>query len=106
MLALQAAGHRGFAMPGVDMPAFRDQGEGRWRVAGIYNVRIHLEQVLRPVLEKHWRIGELDGLSDEAKQAREDVYAHLTRLERIATKLGEPLGPVVGDLSNDPVGVA
>ncbi len=95
----------GFAMPGVDMPAFRDKAKAMAR-AGIYNVRIHLEQVLRPVLEKHWRIGELDGLSDAAKQAREDVYAHLARLERIATKLGEPLGPVVGDLSSDPVGVA
>jgi acyl-[acyl-carrier-protein] desaturase len=94
----------GFAMPGADMPGFRDKAKAMAR-AGIYNVRIHLEQVLRPVLETHWKIGELDGLSDEAKQAREDVYAHLARLERIAHKLGEPLGPVTGDLSNDPVGI-
>ena len=92
----------GFAMPGADMPGFRDKAKAMAR-AGIYNVRIHLEQVLRPVLENHWRIGELQGLSDEAKQAREDIYAHLARLERIAVKLGEPLGPVTGDLTNDPV---
>ena len=92
----------GFAMPGADMPGFRDKAKAMAR-AGIYNVRIHLDQVLRPVLENHWKIGELDGLSDEAKQAREDVYAHLARLDRIATKLGEPLGPVTGDLSDDPI---
>jgi acyl-[acyl-carrier-protein] desaturase len=92
----------GFAMPGADMPGFRDKAKAMAR-AGIYNVRIHVEQVLRPVLENHWKIGELDGLSDEAKQAREDIYAHLARLDRIATKLGEPLGPVTGDLSDDPI---
>jgi acyl-[acyl-carrier-protein] desaturase len=92
----------GFAMPGADMPGFQDKAKAMAR-AGVYNLRIHLEQVLRPVIEKHWKIDEAEGLTDEAKQAREDVHAHLARLERIAAKLGEPLGPVTGDLSDDPV---
>ena len=95
----------GFAMPGADMPGFRDKAKAMAR-AGVYNIRIHLEQVLGPVLEKHWRIDEATGLSDEAKQAREDVHAHLARLERIAAKLGEPLGPVTQDVSSDPIGEA
>ena len=95
----------GFAMPGADMPGFHEKAKAMAR-AGVYNIRIHLEQVLRPVLEKHWRIDEATGLSDEAKQAREDVHAHLARLERIAARLGEPLGPVTQDVSSDPIGAA
>ncbi|MEX0984702.1 MAG: acyl-ACP desaturase [Actinomycetota bacterium] len=92
-----------FQMPGVDMPGFADKAKQMAR-AGVYNVRIHVEQVLRPILEKHWRLGEIEGLTDEAKQAREDIFHHLDRLERIATRLGESLGPVRVDISSDPVG--
>jgi len=82
----------GFAMPGADMPGFQDKAKAMAR-AGVYNLRIHLEQVLRPIMENHWRIGDAEGLTDEAKQAREDVYGHMDRLERVAAKLGDPLGP-------------
>jgi acyl-[acyl-carrier-protein] desaturase len=92
----------GFEMPGADMPDFHAKAKAMAR-AGIYNVRIHLEQVLRPVLEKHWRIADVDGLSDDAERARDEIFGHLARLERIATKLDEPIGPVVGDLSDDPL---
>jgi acyl-[acyl-carrier-protein] desaturase len=74
--------------------------------AGIYNLRIHLDQVLRPVLEKHWRLADIQGLTDEAKRKREEIYAHLDRLDRVAARLGENLGPVRGDLSDDPLGQA
>ena len=74
--------------------------------AGIYNLRIHLEQVLRPVLENHFRLAEIDGLTDVAKQAREEIFEYLDRLKRVAARLGEPLGPVKGDISSDPIGVA
>ncbi len=94
-----------FAMPGAAMPGFREKAKAMAQ-AGIYNLRIHVEQVLKPVLEKHWRLAELDGLSDEAKQAREDVYEHITRLERVIARQGEPMGPTQGDLSDDPLGVA
>jgi acyl-[acyl-carrier-protein] desaturase len=92
----------GFEMPGADMPGFRDKAKEMAR-AGVYNLRIHLEQVLRPILSTHLRLETVDGLSDEAKQAREDVFQHLDRLERIADRLGEALGPVRGDVSSDPV---
>ena len=41
-----------------------------------------------------------------AKRLREEVYAYVARLDRVATKLGEPLGPVRGDISSDPIGQA
>jgi len=91
-----------FSMPGADMPGFADKAKEMAR-AGVYNVRIHLDQVLRPILENHWRLAQVDGLTDEAKQAREDVFHHLDRLDRIATRLGESLGPVRADIASDPV---
>ena len=91
-----------FAMPGADMPGFSRKAKAMAR-AGVYNIRIHLEQVLRPTLEKHWRIAQVEGLSDEAERARDAVFDHLDRLERIARRLEEPLGPVVGDASDDPL---
>ena len=94
-----------FAMPGAGIPGFREKAKAMAQ-AGIYNLRIHLDQVLRPVLEKHWRLAEIEGLTEEAKQKREDIYTHLDRLDRVARKLGEPLGPVRGDLSDDPLGQA
>ena len=106
--AMVEAMHRqitNFAMPGAGIPGFREKAKAMAQ-AGIYNLRIHLDQVLRPVLDNHWRLAEIDGLSDEAKQKREDIYAHLERLDRVAARLGEPLGPVRGDLSNDPLGQA
>lgn len=72
--------------------------------AGIYNLHIHLEQVLKPVLDNHWRLGEIEGLSDEAKQARADIYEHIERLERIVARQGEPMGPAKDDPSDDPPG--
>jgi acyl-[acyl-carrier-protein] desaturase len=106
--AMVEAMHRqitNFAMPGAGIPGFREKAKAMAQ-AGIYNLRIHLDQVLRPVLDNHWRLADIQGLSDEAKAKREDIYAHLERLDRVAARLGEPLGPVRGDLSNDPLGQA
>ncbi len=82
----------GFQMPGVGMAGFSDKARAMARV-GIYNLGIHLEQVLKPILLTHWKITEITGLSDEAASARDDVIAHLARLERVAGKLGEPPRP-------------
>jgi acyl-[acyl-carrier-protein] desaturase len=94
-----------FAMPGAGIPGFRQKAKAMAN-AGIYNLRIHLEQVLRPVLENHFRLAQIDGLSDAAKQARDEIFEHLDRLKRVADRLNEPLGPVKGDISSDPIGVA
>ena len=92
MLALRRQ-VKGFAMPGAEMPGFRDKAKAM-ATAGIYNFRIHHDQVLSPVLHTHWRITELTGLSDEAEAARDDVVAHLERLDRVAGKLDEINAPV------------
>jgi acyl-[acyl-carrier-protein] desaturase len=84
---------KGFAMPGAEMPGFHAKAKAM-AVAGIYNFRIHHDQVLAPVLLKHWRINELTDLTDEAKVARDEILAHMERLDRVASKLDEMNAPV------------
>ena len=84
-----------FAMPGAGIPGFRKKAKAM-ATAGIYNLRIHLEQVLRPVLDNHFRLAPIDGLTDQAKLAREEIYEHLDRLKRVAARLGETARPREG----------
>ena len=93
----------GSDMPGSDMPGFREKAKAMAR-AGVYNLRIHHDQVLRPLLDKHWMLAGITGLSDEAERARDEIFHHTARIDRVATKLGDPLGPVTADLFDDPAG--
>jgi acyl-[acyl-carrier-protein] desaturase len=86
-----------FQMPGVDMPGFAGKARAMAR-AGVYNLRIHHDQVLTPVLHSHWRITEARGLTDEAERAREEILAYLGRLDRVARRLDEPESPVVPEV--------
>jgi acyl-[acyl-carrier-protein] desaturase len=85
--AMVRAMHRqilGFAMPGLELPGFRDKAI-RIAAAGIYDLRIHHDQVLAPVL-RHWKLVDLTGLSDEAERAREDILDHCERLDAAADR--------------------
>ncbi len=62
----------GFSMPGFELRGFRERAISI-AAAGIYDLRIHRDQVLRPVLLKHWRLHELRGLDDDAQRARDEV---------------------------------
>ena len=96
----------GFDMPGADMPGFREKAKAMAR-AGVYNLRIHHDQVLRPLLDKHWMLAEVSGLSDEAERTRDEIFIHTARIDRVALKRGDPLGPVTADMSSDvPAGSA
>jgi acyl-[acyl-carrier-protein] desaturase len=95
--AMMLAIHRqitNFQMPGAGMPGFADKARAMAK-AGIYNLRIHHDQVLVPIVHSHWRLTEIDGLTDEAQRARDEILTHLERLDRVATKRGEPDAPAV-----------
>ena len=68
-----------FDMPGAGMP-----GWGRKSVqialAGIYDLKSHLEDVVNPVL-RAWKIFELEGLSGEAEIARNRIATFLARMK-------------------------
>ena len=88
--AMVLAMHRqilGFSMPGLELPGFREKAI-RIANAGIYDLRIHHDQVLVPVLKK-WRLAELDDLSEEAKCARDELFDFLERLDVNASRFEE-----------------
>ena len=78
----------GFAMPGIDIPEFRAKAI---EIAknGIYDLRIHHDQVVMPVLFKHWKIDTITGLSEEAEAAREATLNFLPALDAMATMYEE-----------------
>jgi acyl-[acyl-carrier-protein] desaturase len=73
----------GFAMPGFELRSFRERAI-TIAAAGIYDLGIHHDQVLCPVLLKHWKLRELSGLNDDAERARDEVLAFLTSLDGAA----------------------
>ena len=68
-----------FSMPGAGMP-----GWGRKSVqialAGIYDLKSHLEDVVSPVL-RAWNVFELEGLNAEGEQAREKLATYMDEMK-------------------------
>jgi len=62
-----------FQMPGTGIPGFGRRALEMARL-GIYNLRIHAEQVISPLI-KFWGIGEFTDLSPEAQQAQDEIMA-------------------------------
>lgn len=73
-----------FAMPGTGIPGFGRRALKMARL-GIYNERIHAENVITPLL-RHWKIEGLTDLSSEATQAQEEILAIVPRLITAAEK--------------------
>jgi acyl-[acyl-carrier-protein] desaturase len=53
--------------------------------AGIYNLRIHRDQVVLPLL-RHWRIFDRDDLPAAAEPPRDQIAAVVAELEQLATR--------------------
>jgi acyl-[acyl-carrier-protein] desaturase len=62
---------RNFKMPGYTVPEFRRRAVAI-AVGGVYDLRIHLDDVVMPVLKK-WRIFERDDFTGEAAKMRDDL---------------------------------
>jgi acyl-[acyl-carrier-protein] desaturase len=76
----------GFAMPGLGIPGFEQHASAIAR-AGIYDVQIHYEQILVPVVLRLWKLESLTGLTDEAERARDHALAHIERVGRVGRAL-------------------
>ena len=81
-----------FKMPGKGIPDFERHARAI-AAAGIYDLTIHHDQILVPIVLRHWRLEELGPLTDEAERARDRIIAHVARLGRIATRLATRRGP-------------
>ncbi|ETW21566.1 acyl-ACP desaturase [Mycobacterium gastri] len=70
---------RHFKMPGFLVPEFRRKAV-IIAVGGVYDIRIHLDEVVKPVLKK-WRIFERDDFTGEAARMRDDLAKLMEELE-------------------------
>jgi len=76
-----------FQMPGAGIPRFLRKA-AEMAKAGIYDLRIHRDEVLLPVL-KFWRIFDLEGLDAAAEDARRRLAEHLDALDAAAKRFEE-----------------
>jgi acyl-[acyl-carrier-protein] desaturase len=87
-----------FEMPGTGIEGFAGHAAAI-AAAGIYDFRVHYEQILLPVVLTHWALESVEGLSPEAEAAREHALARIARLKRVADRIDAqataPAGPVV-----------
>ena len=73
-----------FKMPGYTIPDFRRKAVVI-ATGGVYDPRIHLEDIVMPVLKK-WRIFERDDFTGEAAHLQEDLGRHVQELQDTVEK--------------------
>jgi acyl-[acyl-carrier-protein] desaturase len=78
---------RNFKMPGFTVPEFRRKAV-IIAVGGVYDPRIHLEEVVMPVLKK-WRIFEREDFTGEAAWMRDDLALLVKELQEASDKFDE-----------------
>lgn len=77
----------GFAMPGAEIPGF-ERAAVRIALGDIYNLRIHHDEVLQPIL-RHLGALNLSGLGAHGLQAQEELGLRLEELISQATRFEE-----------------
>jgi acyl-[acyl-carrier-protein] desaturase len=77
---------RAFEMPGTGIPDFNALAAAI-ADAGIYDFTLHHDQVLAPVVLRHWNVEAVTGLSPEAEEARARVIAYIARVERVGKRM-------------------
>lgn len=79
---------RNFAMPGTGIPDF-DRHAAAIARAGIYDLQIHHEQILAPVVLRQWDAPNIAGLSGEGAEAQERLMKRMATSERVAKRYAE-----------------
>jgi acyl-[acyl-carrier-protein] desaturase len=77
---------RDFEMPGTGIVDFADHASAIAK-AGIYDLQLHHEQILVPVVLRHWAVESLEGLTPEAEEARAKLVHFIDRVGRIGRRL-------------------
>jgi acyl-[acyl-carrier-protein] desaturase len=77
----------GFRMPGHGMPGF-ERAAAQIALGGIYNLRIHHDDVIQPVL-RYLKVLDLPGLGPEGQRAQEELGLFLGGLDSQATRFDE-----------------
>jgi acyl-[acyl-carrier-protein] desaturase len=77
---------RHFEMPGAGIPDFKSHAR-LIADAGIYDFAAHHDQILVPVVFKHWRIEQLQNLKASAEQARERLVRYVEKVGTVAKRM-------------------
>lgn len=72
----------GFSMPGMNMPGFQENAV-QIAKAGIYDLRIHHDDVVQPVL-RFWNVFERDDFGPEGEKARDETAGFLKMVDERA----------------------
>lgn len=75
-----------FEMPGGGIPGFAQHARAIAQ-AGIYDLCLHHEQILVPLVVRHWRVEHLSGLDADAEAARDRLMTRMARSARAARRL-------------------
>jgi acyl-[acyl-carrier-protein] desaturase len=78
---------KNFQMPGYTIDNFLRKSVSIAN-AGIYDLRLHHDDVLAPIL-RHWGVFELEGLTDEGEKARQELSEFMAGLDAAAKKFEE-----------------
>ena len=73
-------------MPGTGIENF-DALAKEIAKAGIYDFKIHHEQILVPVVLRHWKVADVTGLSAAAETARESLVKRVEKIGKVAGRL-------------------
>ena len=79
---------RTFAMPGTGIPGFIEHAK-KIAAAGIYDLTVHHEQILVPVVLRTWDVENIEGLSQVGEEARERLMKRMAKSEKVAKRLAE-----------------
>jgi acyl-[acyl-carrier-protein] desaturase len=75
---------RTFQMPGSTIAGFARRSV-QIAMAGVYDLRIHRDEVLAPVL-RAWKVWDIEGLGGEGEKAREQLATFLDELDVAASR--------------------
>jgi acyl-[acyl-carrier-protein] desaturase len=78
----------GFEMPGTGIPGFAQHAKAIAR-AEIYDLGVHHDLILRPVVLGHWDVAGRQGLTPSAEAARDRLLRFITRLGRASVRSKE-----------------
>ncbi|MEY2427026.1 MAG: acyl-[acyl-carrier-protein] desaturase [Actinomycetota bacterium] len=79
---------REFEMPGTGIANFGEHSKAIAK-AGIYDLQIHHEQILVPVVLRDWAVESLEGLTPEAEEARDALVTRIDRIGRAGRRMAE-----------------
>ena len=83
---------RTFEMPGAGIEDFKVHA----RViadAGVYDFASHHDQILVPVVFKHWRVEQIENLKAAGEQARDRLVKHVNKVGNVAKRMKSRLAP-------------